>query len=520
MESLKYGFIRGCIMVLVLSFLLAGCTGSSNLRPGSLTVAQTDPANSADLDEVTLKMYLIGDKSKDFDLVYDQLNKYLYEDIRATVQVSFLGWGEYQQKYPLLFASGEAFDLIFTANWAFYNNQSMKGGFMEITKEMLNAYAPRTEATMYAQAWEQAKVNGKVYMIPMNYKELNDFVYLVRGDLMDKYGIDPIRDIDDFEAYLEAVAQNEKQLIPLDIGSDYDFSSLVRLIVCAPRNMEYVEPHTLNHVYDLTDEDAHIYSIVELPEFLEFAKKMKEWNEKGYWSKSALVNKVSVKDSFIQGKSASAVVNLETANSIYMSVSSNNPEWQVRVYDAMNGKGVTIKPYIQNGMGISANSKHPERALMFLDLVRNEQKYADLVTYGIEGIHYQLTKDGKVKPLAATVNYPIDDNCNWGFRNESLMRDIEGRMPNYQEIRNSWEKVALSHPIQNYSFDDSKVKNEIALLNNLWRIDYKVVVMGFTVDPEEEVRKLREKYKLAGDDTITAIQEKQMKEYLDSLSGD
>lgn len=526
MVRLTKGLTKFYLILMLVSLSLAGCTGPNHsgnnqqVSPTARTTSTPQDYNNKNLDEVALKLYLIGDKSKDFDLVYQELNKLLMEDIRATVEVSFLGWGDYQQKYPLLFASGEPFDLIYTSNWAFYNSQALRGGFYEITRDMLSKYAPQTEKSIYGQAWEQAKVDGKVYMLPMNYKELNDFVYMVRGDIMDKYGLEAINDSSDFETYLDIVAKNEKQLIPLDIGSDYDFSSLVRLEVCAPNNLDYIEPHTLNHVYDLTSSSPSVVNIVELPEFVVFAKKMKDWNEKGYWSKSALVNKVSVKDSFINGKSASAVVNLETANSIYMSVASNKPEWKVRVYDGMKGKGVALKPFIQNGMGINANSKNPERSLMFLDLVRNDLRYSDLVTYGIEGVHYELTDEDKVRPLSSTVNYPIDDNCNWGFRNEKLMREIEGRMPNYQAIRDAWEKVALYNPIQNYSFDDSAAKNEIALVTNLWRIDYKVIVMGFTNDPEAEVEKLREKYRLAGDDSITREQKRQIEAYLKTVRQD
>jgi putative aldouronate transport system substrate-binding protein len=146
------------------------------------------------------------------------------------------------------------------------------------------------------------------------------------------------------------------------------------------------------------------------------------------------------------GRSASAVLNLNTANSLYISVNVNHPEWKVRVYDGMNGKGISMKPYIQNGMGISANSRNPERAMMFMDLVRNDQQYADLVTYGLEGIHYELTEEGKVRPLARSIDYPIDDNCNWGWRNEALMREIEGGIPNYDTIRSAWEEAALIIP--------------------------------------------------------------------------
>ena len=50
-----------------------------------------------------------------------------------------------------------------------------------------------TAETMYEEAWEQAKVDGKVYMLPMNYKEITAYVYMARGDLMDKYNITSVQ---------------------------------------------------------------------------------------------------------------------------------------------------------------------------------------------------------------------------------------------------------------------------------------------------------------------------------------
>ena len=79
-----------------------------------------------------------------------------------------------------------------------------------------------TAGSMYPEAWEQAKVDGRVYMLPMNYKEITSYVYLVRGDLMDKYDIKSVASLDEAEAYMDAIVANEPTLIPLDVGSDYD----------------------------------------------------------------------------------------------------------------------------------------------------------------------------------------------------------------------------------------------------------------------------------------------------------
>ena len=172
--------------------------------------------------EVTLVMYLIGDRPVDNDEVFAKINERLKAEINATIDVKFMSWSEYEQKYPLIFASGEDWDIIYTADWCFYNAQASKQGFYEITQEALETYAPMTAETMYPEAWEQAKVNDKVYMLPMNYKEITAYVYMARGDLMDKYGISSVSTLDEAESYMDAIVKNEPSLIPIDVGSDYD----------------------------------------------------------------------------------------------------------------------------------------------------------------------------------------------------------------------------------------------------------------------------------------------------------
>ena len=41
-----------------------------------------------------------------------------------------------------------------------------------------------TAASIYPEAWEQAKVDGQVFMLPMNYKEITSYVYMARGDFL------------------------------------------------------------------------------------------------------------------------------------------------------------------------------------------------------------------------------------------------------------------------------------------------------------------------------------------------
>lgn len=49
-----------------------------------------------------------------------------------------------------------------------------------------------------------------------------------------------------------------------------------------------------------------------------------------------------------------------------------------------------------NGMRIFSKFKNPERALMALGLLRNDEEINDLFCYGVEGVHYQNNGDGTV----------------------------------------------------------------------------------------------------------------------------
>lgn len=501
------------VSIFMLTSIFVGCENKNTDTVEK--VAEDSQSNENEqsvdkLEDVTLKMYLLGDKAKDFDLVYDEINKMLKQDINAAVEVDFMGWGDFQQKYPLVFASGEDFDVIYSANWAFYNSQATKGGFLEITNDMLEQYAPKTAETIYEDAWEQAKVNGKVYMLPMNYKELTNYVYVVRGDLMKKYGISEINSVEDFEEYLAAIAENEKQFIPLDIGSEFDCAFAFERLLVTPNDFGNIGNPFL--YIDRNDENYEVFDITQRPEFLESVQKLKEWKDKGYWSKSAIVNKMTSKDSFLNGKSACAILNLNDAQGHYNSLSEAHPEWDVKVFDAQHGKAINITPFTGNGMSIHAQSKNPERALMFLDLLRNDERYADLVAYGIVGKHYELTSDNKIKPLPDTGNYPIDGNCNWGLRNDKFWKVVEGGMPNYTEIRDSWEKIAKPNPLATFNFDDSNVKNETATLYNIYKTDFKALMLGFTENPEEDVKRIQNIIKTAGIDKVKAEVQAQIDE--------
>ena len=477
-------------------------------------------ANQPDIsEEVTLTMYLIGDRPVDNDEVFAKINEKLKAEINATIDVKFMSWGEYEQKYPLIFASGEDWDIIYTADWCFYNAQATKQGFWEITQEALDTYAPMTAQTIYPEAWEQAKVNGQVFMLPMNYKEITSYVYMARGDLMDKYSITSVASLDEAEAYMDAIVANEPTLIPLDVGSDYD-KLFVFDRMWNKANWESQEKVGGIGTWQIMssvgegDDNAEVKGIYDQALFQGVIERLKDWKDRGFWSKNAVVNTQNNTESFQAGKSALALCNANTAKSIYAQMSTEHPEWDVRVFDAQDGVPPVLNSFLANGMSIFSKSKHPERALMALDYLRNDVEINNLFCYGIEGKHWEAAGDNALVSLPDSGNYAYDSNCNWGVRNDASWRMVEGGIPGLEEMNAKWKESARSSRYQTFVFDDSNVKNEVAAITEIFNSDYKLLGLGFTDDPAGDIAKLKEKMISVGADAVYAEMQKQALEFL------
>lgn len=129
-----------------------------------------------------------------------------------------VSWGEYKEKMPLIYASGEAYDLVYVANWMNYTSEALKGPFLELS-ELMPKYAPKTYAEFKESgALDTALVDGKLYMVPSPTTDYTTYVTLWREDLRKKYNVPEITDWDSLAVYMDAIKENEPDMLPLATG--------------------------------------------------------------------------------------------------------------------------------------------------------------------------------------------------------------------------------------------------------------------------------------------------------------
>jgi putative aldouronate transport system substrate-binding protein len=338
---------------------------------------------------VDLILYLWGSVTDGGDAVMEVINEKLNNKINADIEIKFIDWGDIATKYPLLFASGEEFDMTFTSATAnpSYFNLCSKNAFTPIT-DLLPEYAPLTWEKTPEYMWEDANYQGEIYGIPSRFSEYVPMGFIYRGDLLKKYNMDAVSSVEDMEAYFDKVLENEEDMSPLLVESQsyaklYDmFIAMTGKWLKAPG----LEPNTLYLSARSPDKINDIFSPVFTDEFMEFAKVMKQWETKGYLPKDVMSITEIADTQWINEKGASYLHHAQGYAGGYGGFVDSLPESDPMYFNFgdINKKVFKINA-MQTATGFSVNSNNVERALMAVDLIMNTEELYKLWQYGVEG---------------------------------------------------------------------------------------------------------------------------------------
>ncbi|WP_123039395.1 DUF3502 domain-containing protein [Cohnella candidum] len=514
-------------LVLAMATLLSACGGgnksssspsaSESASPSATASAsasgQASPSGGADTpEEVKLKMLLVGGKPADYDAVFTELNKLLKAKINATVEAEFLDWADWSQKYPLKFAANEDFDIAYTANWAFYNDQALKGGFLELTDDLLSKYAPKTWEAMPKVSWEQAKVNGKLYMVPNNNQEVTDKAVLIREDLRKKYNLPAVNSPETFANYLKTLAQNEKGILPFQAkaADGWKWHELDQILLEQQNEWNLVD-YNIPLAYKLDDASGKVFNVYDTPEFKQLLTYYKDLSDNKAWSRNVVSNKNDQWQDIKAGKAASYAQNLGTVAANLAEMRRDKPDVELAIADLTPDKKKIGAISTQNGLAIHANSKHVERALMLIDLLQNDKEIHDLTMYGIVGKNYEPVGDNKYKAGPNAANYT--GFSNWGW-NSPLNRTDASYPQEASDMGNTWLQKVYHFPLETFVFDDSKVKNEVANVGNVM-LRYAIPLeYGLVKDLDKGQADLIKQLKAAGIDKVQQELQSQIDAFL------
>jgi ABC-type sugar transport system, periplasmic component len=515
------------ITVFPMTMLLTGCGNGTVEQKSTQTEAQTTQAattNSTAIDtskEMKLIMYLVGDKQPDADLVYEEVNKKLKTDINTTVELKYLSWADYTTKYNLIFASGEDFDCIYTGNWVGYAQQAVKNGFLKIEKEMVQKYAPDYFAVVPAEAWDQVKINGSMYMLPYLHQQMGShWLVNYRGDMAEKYKLGEINSIESLDNYLFAIAKNEKGLKAFDGNIKNLMDFMTRVFYNQPANLASFSLDPDLFYYKMDDNSGKVINAIEDPAYLEMLKKAKTYADAGVWAKEILAQKNTNDDNYKSGKSSIATTHIEQTMANYADLMAHHPDWKPQYADLQPDKIHFSSSASNGGIGIHATSKNADRVMMMINLFATKKDYYDLTTYGIEGKHYTAVGDNKLKSTEEGLkNFPPKSNCPWGWERTDFIRYSDTLPDSLINTEKTWmaKGLASKSPLSAFNFVDTNVKNEIAACGNIFKTRGYILLAGLSKNPEEDLKILGDDLKKAGIEKVQQELQTQVDAFLQSI---
>lgn len=516
------------LMASLLTVPLAGC-GGGNVQTGTESADVSDSGETvadnaaANLDPETVVLYFVCDAPRDVQLVEDALNEKFQEEMNTTIEFQFSTWTDYTQKYDLTLMSGSDVDLIYAANWMSYSQYANQGAFLELN-DLLPEYAPNLYSMIDESTWNQVSVNGNIYGIPSTNEVYNGKGILYRQDFCDKYDL-PIPDsVENIEAYLLGVKENEPdvQLFPNSVEQN--------------ASGETFAAHTLlmNLRWGLVNEEFSSYGLVAeydnpselIPywgseEFVEDMKTLKKWADMGFWSRSVMSETVdpSIFDNGLAAMSTSGM-NPAKASSAHNQLATMDPSYNAEylLFADLHGNAWRGTP-MSDMTAIPYTCDNPERALMVLDKLCTDPEYYELLHYGIEGTDYTL-EDGVYTPI-------LDSDGSCGYEAGSFDWAMQNPKLNYPSSDSEWYD-AVEEKLKNYAEetpfggadiaggfqeDYSAYQAERAALGNVIAQYLSPLETGMVDDVDAAVEEFMQKAEEAGLSKIQAAYTEQWKAY-------
>ena len=422
---------------------------------------------SAEEEVPTVKVITLGNGQPDsYDAWIAKLNEYVVEKIGAKLEVECIGWGDWGSRRSIIISTNENYDVIFGDSGNLRSDVAVNA-YLDIT-DLLPEYAPGLLELIPAGYWDACRVNGRIYGVP-TYKDSSITQYFV-------WDVEVLKELG-----LEEEAANCHTIA--------DATPILQQIKDAKGEASF--PVTkdgvsqIPFVYDTfgaglrgigvryDDKDAQIVKIFEQDDIMDQLKEIRGWYESGIINADApnLAEGPTYKACFMaQGWSGAAKTTW-------------GPNMGKELVAYTYGPTILSNDSVLGSVNfVSVNSKNPDKALAYLNLINTDSKVRDAFYYGLEGENFTYTENGRVHK---------DNDKGWGmagytqatFFNVTPTDDVEFNQ--WDEVK-ELNDIAEPSVLLGFAFDSSKVEDQISNCKTIWDRYHPELLTG-SVDPETAV---------------------------------
>lgn len=490
----------------ILSLLFLICTLSAC---GSAEKEKTNALQSERKKIVTLKVISIGTPPKNgLDSLYKSLDEMTEEELGCRIRIDYIPWGDERKQLQIAIASGE-YDLIPNGTFSDYYEEAAKGAFVDLNQyrdtvpELFQHYEEYRSDYL-----EGIEIDNRLYGIPQFEKDGPIHVgegFLYRKDLLEVWGLEPVTDLETMEKYLYA-AKADVRYAGSSLVTDNRIWNSLWYMLCSPDYPELESITSIPYAVVSAENPRKILSRFETEEFQEILSVVRKWYQDGILNPSILASSDNEGTAGLElmlsdKKPCETNTPVWAVNSNYIpALYEKNPKWTYDFFDySINQEVVWRKNRGRevSCISISSKSKNPETAVRLLEKLHTDQRYHDLLNYGVPGENYDL--DGEYVTVAPDNKFSyLTGGADFQMARKSSSVNAQWQEVYEREVKKQDDRVSEAEvtPLDGFSPDLSsiqKVKRELDAVNKTYLLP---LCCGVTEEPEEDygnaVRKLYE----------------------------
>ncbi len=492
--------------------MLAGCSSSKSAEGTS----EGKKADDGEITEIVWQYPSAGNLGAGFQDVEDALNEMLEKDIGVHVTFETSKLNSSQKEASLKVSAGEQLDICLTA---FTGLGPMVDSELIIPLDDLLDSSGKDIKEHCGVLLDGCAYGENIYGVPVAFMASKTYGYMMRTDMLEKYGIT----IDENKYY--TMEELEKIFATVKEGEGENFYCTIPWNKTTdPLNGSYMEYDKvtgslsggvlmLNRDFD----DLTLSNLFETEEYEAYCNMMYDWTKKGYISADAAVT------------TEAPETILSTGNYLGMFYWADpGSEGGVETNASMDMTTVNIlEPYVPNGGGqdimwnISITSEYPEKAMETLNYIYKNKEAAWLLQYGLEGVTYEVVEESEEGTL---IKYLADDTSTlpyfqvYGIYGDRFEWPVVSPDPidlnkQYKEHEENVPESRYS-PALGYNFVQTDVTAEIAAVETVIE-QYTPSLNSGALDPAKALPEFRDALKAAGIDTIIEENQRQLNEWVE-----
>ena len=457
---------------------------------------------------VKLKMYYpVGGTIDDFGEIKDLFNEYVKEKINAEVEFETPDVSTYYSNYALKFQASEPVDIMWLNGSMLLANIRAKA-FRELD-ELLDEYGAGIKEEVSPVLLDGAKINGKLYSIPVNKEYAIGYAMYYKKELADKYSLDvaEAKTYEQVGELFETIKKNEPSVTPYFMPKG---GEVPKLEIEGISSTKYENVGGVGYILYDTEADSFV-NLYDTEYYKKRFDYIRDWYKKGYINNDAATTTTTVGSAFLAGKAWTTYASAKPLTENLLSKDFGA--------ELVRGFQTPITSDFSSATGsmlaIPYTSNNPERAMQLLNLLYTDEYLINLLVYGIEGKHYIKEENGKIKLPDGVTDLNLtgyNPGITWRVGNQKLNYLYDDEPDNKWELYDGFDAKSVESKITGFAFDNTDVRLESAAMSSVLE-EYRSLLNTGSVEPEEALAELNKKMKDNGFDKILAEVEKQYAEW-------